>query len=99
MVREVAESYRLMTADEFFEWSDGADTRYELVDGWLYAQEPTTISHAEMLLQVGGWLASAARAAGCHASSGAGVKISESTVYIPDIVVACDRSGDALRMI
>jgi Uma2 family endonuclease len=97
MVREVAEPYRMMTAEEFLEWSDGTDTRYELVDGFLYAQASTTISHAQMLVRIAAALVPAADRSGCNTSSGAGVKISEQTVYIPDIIVACDASADGLR--
>jgi Uma2 family endonuclease len=99
MLREATQPYVLMTAQEFLAWDDDSDTRYELVDGLLYAQAATTLSHAEMLLRLGSRLMSAAESAGCSASSGAGIQVAESTVYIPDIVVACDRSSDQERSI
>lgn len=99
MARGVADLCRTMTAAEFLEWSDETDTRYELVDGFLYAQAATTVSHAQLLVRIAATLVTAADRAGCIASSGAGIEISAETVYIPDLVVACDTSADGIRTV
>lgn len=99
MVREATEPYRYLTAEEYFAWSDGSDTRYELVEGLLYAQAATSKAHGALVLELGGWLRAAARAAGCRTYTGVGVQVSHSTVYIPDIVVACGPDDDTASSI
>jgi Uma2 family endonuclease len=100
MVREVAEPYHLMTADEFFEWSDGTDTRYELVHGILHAQAATSTEHGRIASRVITTLSNAARGTNCEVlSSGAGIRISDATVYLPDAVLVCDPSGADARYV
>jgi len=90
VICEVTEPHRPITADACFELEISGDTRYELVKGVLNAQAATSVAHAELLPELGGWLRRAARSAGCRATSGAAVVISESTVYVPDLVMDCE---------
>jgi Uma2 family endonuclease len=100
MVREVAEPYRLMTADEFFEWSDGTDTRYELVHGVLHAQAATTLQHGRVASRVIVALGNAANGTSCEVlSSGAGIRISDLTVYLPDAMLLCDPESSDSRYV
>lgn len=100
VVREIAETYRLMTADEFFEWSDGTDTRYELVRGVLYAQAATSVQHGRVASRIIAMLANATNGTNREVlSSGAGIRIPDVTVYLPDAMLVCDQSGADSRYV
>jgi len=97
-LQEVAEPYRLMTADEFFDWSDGTDSRYELVNGVLYAQAATSRSHTILASRVITFLGVTSAATDCIVvSSGGGIRVSEDTVYIPDAAIVCDPEDNDRR--
>src|SRR5947209_2833869 len=50
---------RGMTVDEFLRWEDGSDTRYELVDGLVFAMAPAAPSHSRLAGRLGGAIAAA----------------------------------------
>jgi Uma2 family endonuclease len=91
-----------MTVEEFVDWAlTQPEGRYELVDGEVVAMAPERIAHARLKAEV--WLALrdaiAAKNLPCEALlDGAGVRIDDNSLYIPDVVVYCrDRlSGDQL---
>jgi Uma2 family endonuclease len=100
MLREAAQPYQLMTADEFFDWSDGTDTTYELVRGILHAQAYTTKNHSRLLLRLTRRLAEAADNSTCEVfATGAGLRFSYDTVYVPDLTVVCDPSDNDPRFV
>ncbi len=91
-----------MTVDEFVDWAMAQpEGRYELVDGAVVAMAPERIAHARLKAEV--WLALqqaiAARNLPCEAFiDGAGVRIDDKTLYIPDALVHCGEhlAGDQL---
>ena len=44
---------RAMTADEFMNWDDGTDTRYQLVDGEIVAMAPAADAHGTITVNAG----------------------------------------------
>jgi Uma2 family endonuclease len=82
-----------MTADEFLVWSQAhGDARYELVAGEVVAMAPERFAHADAKAEA--WLAlrNAIAAAGlpCRAHlDGAGLRVDDRTLYIPDVMVRC----------
>ena len=94
-----------MSADEFLEWTleQPADLRYELVGGVPVARAPEQIRHADVKGRIFRRLAEAIEAGGlpCQALvDGAGVRVSERQVFIPDVLVRCgEANADEAREI
>ena len=45
---------RGMTVDEFLNWEDGTDTRYELVGGFVHGMAPPAPAHGRLAARLGG---------------------------------------------
>lgn len=81
-----------MTVDEFLEWAEAQEGRYELYHGQVYAMSPERSGHAETKFAVQVALAEAIRKAGvpCHMlPDGMTVRISNDTAHEPDALVYC----------
>jgi Uma2 family endonuclease len=82
----------LMTVDEFLEWIDAQDGRWELFGGELVEKRPERPAHTETKRETAAALKAAIRNAGasCHVTKdGAIVRISADTAFEPDAVVYC----------
>ncbi len=86
-----------MTVEEFVDWALAQpEGRYELVDGEVVAMAPERIAHARLKARIWRALEDAITEGGrpCEALvDGAGVRIDDRTLYIPDALVYC---GDQL---
>jgi Uma2 family endonuclease len=85
-----------MTADEFLVWAEGQPHRYELVNGEVAAMAPERLEHTRTKLEATIALRAAIseRRLDCEAMiDGVGVRVDETTVYEPDVLVRC---GDRL---
>jgi Uma2 family endonuclease len=82
-----------MTVDAFFEWDDGTDTRYELIDGHVVAMNPPMAPHAALLTTLGAALL-ARVPRGCRVYTGGGARnfADNWNFRVPDVVVSCTRS-------
>ena len=81
-----------MTVDEFLEWAEAQEGRYELYNGQVYAMSPERSGHALMKFAVQVALADAIRKAGLACTmypDGMTVRISEDTAHEPDALVYC----------
>ena len=81
-----------MTVAEFLHREDGADTRYELVDGTPVAMAQPAVAHGVLSLRLGARIETALRArAPCIGQSEAGIARSDrdDTCYIADLAVTC----------
>ena len=79
-----------MTADEYLVWSEGAEGRWELVDGEVVAQAAERLTHVRVKSEAFVALRSAIRAQGldCEAvADDAAVRIDPGTVFEPDALV------------
>jgi Uma2 family endonuclease len=81
-----------MTVEEFLQWEDGTDTRYELIDGQPVAMAPVGDPHGTMA----GFLATRIGVAlqqrpGCFLKMDIGVRspTRAANYYVPDLLVAC----------
>jgi Uma2 family endonuclease len=86
---------RLMTVEEFLEWDDGTDTRYELVDGVPVAMAPPLARHRTIVVNAA--VEISARLEGrepCRAEAEAGVKITRHRRWQADLAVTCSPQGD-----
>ena len=82
-----------MTVDEFLDWEDGTDTRYELIGGSIVAMAPAAPAHGRLAVRLGGAIDAALRSRRpCGAYSGAGVVRPDrnDTCYVADLAVTCD---------
>jgi len=81
---------RRMTVDEFLEWDDGTDTRYELVDGRPVAMAPPAEMHGTLLVRVGSLLERGLRRP-CRVVGQAGVRRPDRNdrFFVADVVVTC----------
>lgn len=81
---------RRMTVDEFLEWDDGTDTRYELVDGRPVATAPPTEMHGTLLVRVGSLLERGLRRP-CRVVGQAGVRRPDRNdrFFVADVIVTC----------
>ncbi|MEA3179103.1 MAG: hypothetical protein QOI59_2626 [Gammaproteobacteria bacterium] len=84
-----------MTLEEFFKFSEGSPLRYEYVNGVIHAMTGPSIAHCRIAGELHVAVKSHLRGGPCEAFvSGANVQIRSQTdeiVYIPDLVVACNR--------
>lgn len=80
-----------MTVDEFLDWDDGTDTRYELVDGHSVPMELGTPAHAELVVRLGAELSYKLRAP-CRVLAGQVVRLTSETwrLYQTDLLVTCE---------
>jgi Uma2 family endonuclease len=83
---------RRMTLDEFLDWEDGTDTRYELVGGYPLAMAPPARAHGILCARLGGAIDRVLRdSRRCFAQIEAGIAQPErsDTYYIADLAVSC----------
>lgn len=81
-----------MTVDEFLDWIDGREGRWELFEGELVEKRPERPAHTETKREAASALKDAIRNLGapCHVTKdGAIVRISPLTAFEPDAVVYC----------
>lgn len=94
---------RRMTVEEFLEWDDGTDTRYELIDGQPVAMAPNVDPHGLMVIELGARIRDALSGRpDCRVRMGLGVRSPKrrASYYIPGLVVACgpiERDGRELQ--
>jgi Uma2 family endonuclease len=84
---------RYMTIDEFLDWEDGTDTRYELVGGVVVAMAPPAAAHGRLAVTLAGSVDAALRPRRpCRAYSEAGIARPDrnDTCYVADIAVTCE---------
>ena len=93
---------RGMTVDEFLDWEDGTDTRYELVGGFIVAMAPPMPAHGQLALALGSEIRSRLRARPpCRAYGEAGIVRPDQndTCYVADLAVTCDPPGPQDRLL
>ena len=82
-----------MTVDEFLQWEDGTDTRYELVDGVVVAMAPPAPAHGIIAVRLGGAIDAALRSRRpCIVQSEAGIvrPDGDDSCYVADLAVTCE---------
>jgi Uma2 family endonuclease len=86
------ENRRIMTVEEYFQLEDDdQDTRYEYIDGHVYAMAGGTANHDTIKSNVQRILWSLLRGSNCRVySSDMKVYISETRYFHPDVTVSCD---------
>ncbi len=82
---------RRITVDQFLEWDDGSDVRYELVDGQPVAMASGSPAHAELVARIAMLLGARLREP-CRVHSGAAVRRTDDAwrSYVPDVLVTCE---------
>ena len=92
-----------MSLEEFLDWSDGQEGKFELDDGLVIAMAPERIGHSRAKFAIARALVDAVAKAGvpCEAFvEGPGVRIDAATSYQPDALVQCGQPLEAsVRMI
>jgi Uma2 family endonuclease len=94
---------RRMTVDEFLNWSDGTDSRHELVGGFVVAMAPPASPHGRLSVRLGGAIERvlAEDRPECFVQSEAGVVLPDrnDTCYIADLIASCEDQSDDNRLI
>jgi Uma2 family endonuclease len=83
---------RKMSLEEFLQWEDGTDTRYELIGGFPVAMAPPRELHGAFVIRLGSRIdAALAGRRPCRAISEAGILDSDraDTFFVADIGVTC----------
>lgn len=81
---------RLMTVDEFARWDDGTDTRYELVDGQIFAMAPPGPAHRTIVANVARMVGNRLQPRSpSRAEVEAGVRVTEHRRWQADLAVTC----------
>jgi Uma2 family endonuclease len=82
--------HQRMTLDEFLDWDDGTDTRYELIGGEVVAMAAALPAHARIVTNLGGAIGQRLQPP-CLAFTGAGVvrPDRQDHFYVPDLLVTC----------
>lgn len=86
------EHQQRMTVEEYFQLEENdPDTRYEYVDGHVYAMAGGTANHDTIKSNIQRILWNLLRGSGCRVySSDMKVYISETRYFHPDVIVTCD---------
>jgi Uma2 family endonuclease len=88
------ETPRFVTLVEYLAGERDVDVRHEWVLGQVYAMAGGSMNHSLVCTGLGGALFAASRAKGCRLHSGSmKVRIADSYVYYPDVMVACEPIG------
>jgi Uma2 family endonuclease len=83
---------RRMSVDEFLDWDDGSDTRYELIDGFVVAMAPPGGRHGLLSTTLSGEIRSILQARRpCRIYSETGVFLPDrnDTFYVADLAATC----------
>lgn len=91
-----------MTFQEYLEWEERQDIKYEYVNGKVFALTGSTIPQNDIALNLASALKSHLRGSGCRAyMADAKVCVSEDgPFHYPDVVVSCDeRDRQAIKFI
>jgi Uma2 family endonuclease len=81
-----------MSVEEFLDWAERQPGRYELVDGEVVAMAPERLSHTGLKGEIYARLRESIRTERLPCGAfvdGVGVRVTENTVYIPDVLVRC----------
>jgi Uma2 family endonuclease len=94
-------SVKRMTVDEFLDWEDSTDTRYELVDGQPVAMASGTPVHGELIVRIANEISRRMREP-CRVLAGQAVRLPGDNwrSYQPDVLVTCeprDKSKKAIE--
>ncbi|KAB8316852.1 Uma2 family endonuclease [Tolypothrix campylonemoides VB511288] len=93
---------KYMTPQEYLEWEERQDIKYEYVNGEVFAMTSGTIPHTTIALNLASALKSYLRGSGCRVNmADAKVGVSENgSLQYPDVVVSCDeRDRQAIKFI
>jgi Uma2 family endonuclease len=99
-VREALPDYdRLYTVEEYYNIDD--DIRAELYEGYLVVMQTPTLRHQGMAVEFATQLHTFLKGKNCKVYNSPGVHLfeKEATVFIPDIVVVCDKSKLGIRSV
>ena len=84
---------RGMTVDEFLDWEDGTDKRYELIGGFVVAMAPPMPAHGRLAARLAGAIDAALHPRPqCAVQSEAGIALPDrdDTCYVADLAVSCE---------
>ena len=93
---------KYMTPQEYLEWEERQDIKYEYVNGEVLAMTGGTLPHNDIALNLASALKSQLRGRRCRVNiADAKVSVSESgPFHYPDVVVSCDqRDRQAIKFI
>lgn len=94
--------HKYMTPQEYLEWEESQEFKYEYVNGEVFAMIGGTIPHTTIALNLASALKSHLRGSGCRAyMADAKVGVSEDgPFHYPDVMVSCDqRDRQAIKFI
>ena len=99
-VREALPDYdRLYTVEEYYAIEE--DIRAELYEGYLVVMQAPTLRHQRMVTLFIGRLFAFLEGKNCEVFTSPGVHLfeKEATIFLPDIVVVCDKSKFGIRSV
>ncbi|KAB8334994.1 Uma2 family endonuclease [Scytonema tolypothrichoides VB-61278] len=91
-----------MRPQEYLEWEERQDIKYEYINGEVFAMTGGTLAHTTIALNLASALKSHLRGGGCRAfMADAKVGVSENgSFHYPDVVVSCDqRDKQAMKFL
>jgi len=99
-VREALPDYdRLYTVEEYYNIED--DIRAELYEGYLVVMQTPTLRHQGIQMNISANLYMFLKGKSCKVFPASGVHLfeNEATIFIPDIVVVCDKTKFGIRSV
>lgn len=89
-----------MSPQEYLEWEERQEIKYEYINGEVFAMTGGTIPHTTIALNLASALKSHLRGSGCRAYMAAKVGVSEGAFHYPDVMGSCDdRDRQAIKFI
>lgn len=90
-----------MTPQDYLEWEERQDIKYEYVNGEVFAMTGGTIPHNDIAVNLTTALKNHLRGKGCKVSmADAKLGILEGSFHYPDVMVTCDqRDRQAIKLI
>lgn len=87
----LARANRRLTVDQFLRLYEGAQGKYELVNGQVYAMAGGSATHADVCGNIFAALRNKLRGSGCRPyNSDMGLTLADETLRYPDVGVYCD---------
>ena len=90
-----------MTPQDYLEWEERQDIKYEYVNGEVFAMTGGTIPHNDIAVNLTTALKNHLRGKGCKVSmADAKLGVIEGPFHYPDVMVTCDeRDRQAIKLI
>jgi len=93
-------THPMLTLEAYLAWENEQPEKHEFHRGEVFAMVGARRAHAEVVMNLGGYLRAALRGSPCSAyAESSKVQVGEDTVLYPDVFITCDKADRGSEMI